>query len=79
VDINYNLLLCFLHHHLSNIFKHQCLMEVTPTSASLTGVAATTSSSGNGTGMLTKANSSTLSIHLTGTISRPFFTFSGIS
>ena len=51
-----------------------------PATGTAAVVAATAgSSSGNGTGIRTSAISSTLSIQRTGTISRPFLTFSGMS
>jgi len=61
--------------------KAQCFTASTPVTGLAASASGTTlgSSSGKGCGWLTKANSSTLSIHFTGTISRWFLTFSGMS
>jgi len=57
----------------------QCLTGAAAGSAAVGAAATTGTSSFKGSGIRSRAISSTLSIHLTGTISRPFFTFSGIS
>src|SRR5690606_12483200 len=66
-----------------SLFLHQCFITSPVLAAPLpaSGLASTlaASSSGRGEGWRSRATSSTLSIHLTGTISIWLLTFSGIS